>query len=92
MGNYFGNEEKCTSVPYVPFHRILHSRECQLKYELLKGLKKIKDKISKEIYKRLESKLAQIDLPSNSERLEAPFDALGITLSEDESFLSIMSQ
>ena len=58
----------------------------QLRYELLKALKKVKDKISKELYKRLESKLAQIDQPSNSERLEAPFDALGITLSEDESF------
>lgn len=58
----------------------------QLRYELLKGLKKIKDKISKELYKRLESKLAQIDQPSNSERLEAPFDALGITLSKDEAF------
>lgn len=58
----------------------------QLRYELFKGLKKIKDKVSKELYKRLESKLSQIDQPSNSERLEAPFEALSITLSEDESF------
>lgn len=75
-------QNKIENTSLIPDKKV----KSQLRYELLKGLKKIKDKINKELYKRLESKLAQIDQPSNSERLEAPFDALGISLSEDEFF------
>lgn len=58
----------------------------QFRYELLKVLKKFKDRFDKNLYKRLESKLGQIDQPSNAERLEAPFESLGIELTSDEMY------
>lgn len=58
----------------------------QFRYDLLKVLKKFKDRFDKNLYKRLESKLGQIDQPSNAERLEAPFESLGIQLTSDELY------
>ncbi len=58
----------------------------KLKYELTKGLKKIKPLVSSEIFKRLESKIGQINQNSNAEKLEAPFEMLDLYLTDDEVY------
>lgn len=58
----------------------------QIKRELSTSLSKFKHLIDKKIYTRLESKLGQIFQVSNSEKLEAPFEKLGIKLSAEESY------
>lgn len=58
----------------------------QLKYELEKGLTKIKGQVDKSIYECLKSKLGKINERPNSSKLEDPFCDLDITLTEDEKF------
>lgn len=58
----------------------------QIKRELSKSLAKFKNAIDKKTYTRLETKLGQIYQVSNSEKLEAPFEKLGIKLSAEESY------
>ncbi len=58
----------------------------QLKYELEKGLKKIKDNIEKTIFDKLKSKIGKLNEQSNSTKLGTPFEALGIQLDEEELY------
>lgn len=58
----------------------------KLKHELTKGLHTIKGLVEPIIYKRLESKIGQINQVSNAEKLEAPFEFMNIKLSEDEMY------
>lgn len=56
----------------------------QLNYELNKGLKKIKDKVAAEEYKKLESKVNSVNNLPNAVKLESVFEQLGIELDEEE--------
>ncbi len=56
----------------------------QLKYELNKGLKKIKEKVAAEDYKKLESKVNSVNNLPNAVKLESVFEQLRIELDEDE--------
>ena len=58
----------------------------QLKYELNKGLKKVKDKISAEDFKKLESKVNSVNNLPNAVKLESAFEQLGIVLNEEELY------
>lgn len=58
----------------------------QLNYELRKGLKKIKEKIGPEDYKKIESKVNSINNQPNAVKLESAFEQLGISLDEEEQF------
>lgn len=58
----------------------------QIKRELSTSLSKFKNLIDKKTYTKLESQLGTIYQVSNSEKLEAPFDKLGIKLSAEESY------
>ncbi|MCH4155820.1 MAG: hypothetical protein LKF31_05900 [Muribaculaceae bacterium] len=58
----------------------------QLKYELKKGLKKIKGKVDKAIYDKLMSKIGQINQLPNALKLEDPFRILGIELNDEEKY------
>lgn len=58
----------------------------QLKYELEKALKKIKNNIEKSIYDTLKSKIGKLHEQPNSIKLESPFVALGINLDEEEKY------
>lgn len=56
----------------------------QLNYELNKGLKKIKEKVAAEDYKKLESKVNSVNNLPNAVKLESVFEQLGIELDEEE--------
>ena len=56
----------------------------QLNYELNKGLKKVKEKVSAEDYKKLESKVNSVNNLPNAVKLESVFEQLGIELDEEE--------
>ncbi len=56
----------------------------QLNYELNKGLKKIKEKVTAEDYKKLESKVNSVNNLPNAVKLESVFEQLGIVLDEEE--------
>lgn len=56
----------------------------QLKYELNKGLKKIKEKVAVDDYKKLESKVNSVNNLPNAVKLESVFEQLGIELDEEE--------
>ena len=56
----------------------------QLNYELNKGLKKIKEKVAAEDYKKLESKVCSVNNLPNAVKLESVFEQLGIELDEEE--------
>lgn len=58
----------------------------QLRYELGKALKVVKPRISKEDYKRIESKVGSVNVQPNAVKLESCFEKLGIILSEEEAF------
>lgn len=58
----------------------------QLNYELEKGLKKIKDKVGAEDYRKLESKVKSINNLPNAVKLESAFEELGILLDEEELY------
>ena len=58
----------------------------QLKHEMTKVLKTLKDKIGKDIYDVLLSKIGKLNERSNAQKLEAPFTELGIELDEDEKY------
>lgn len=58
----------------------------QLKYELNKGLKKIKDKIPAVIYEKLESKVNAVNNLPNAVKLESVFELLGIELNDEEQY------
>lgn len=58
----------------------------QLNYELNNGLKKIKEKILAEDFKKLESKINSVNNLPNSVKLESVFDQLGIILDEEEQY------
>lgn len=56
----------------------------QLNYELNKGLKKIKEKVAAEEYKKLESKVNSVNSQPNAVKLESVFEQLGLELDEEE--------
>ncbi len=56
----------------------------QLNYELNKGLKKIKEKVAAEEYKKLESKVNSVNNQPNAVKLESVFEQLGLELDEEE--------
>ena len=56
----------------------------QLNYELNKGLKKIKEKVAAEDYKKLESKVNSVNNLPNAVKLESVFEQLAIELDEEE--------
>lgn len=58
----------------------------QLNYELNKGLKKVKGKISAEDFKKLESKVNSVNNLPNAVKLESVFEQLGIVLNEEEQY------
>lgn len=58
----------------------------QLKHELNKGLKKIKDKIPADIYEKLESKVNAVNNLPNAVKLESVFEQLGIELNKEEQY------
>lgn len=58
----------------------------RLKHEMTKVLKTLKDKIGKDIYDVLLSKIGKLNERSNAQKLEAPFTELGIELDEDEKY------
>ena len=58
----------------------------QLNYELNKGLKKIKEKVAAEDYKRLESKVNSVNNLPNAVKLESVFEQLAIELNEEEQY------
>lgn len=58
----------------------------QLNYELNKGLKKVKVKISAEDFKKLESKVNSVNNLPNAVKLESVFEQLGIVLNEEEQY------
>ena len=58
----------------------------QLNYELNKGLKKVKGKISAEDFKKLESKVNSVNNLPNAVKLESVFGQLGIVLNEEEQY------
>ena len=71
-----------------PAARIITDKEIasQLNYELNKGLKKIKDKVVAEDYKKLESKVNSVNNLPNAVKLESVFDLLSINLDEEEQY------
>lgn len=58
----------------------------QLSYELNKGLKKIKNKITPKDFKKLESKVNTVNNLPNAVKLESVFEQLGIVLDEEEQY------
>lgn len=58
----------------------------QLHYELRKGLKKIKNDISKSTFDKLSSKIGKLNEQSNSNKLSLPFDVLDISIDEEELY------
>ena len=58
----------------------------QLNYELNKGLKKIKEKVVAEDYKKLESKVNSVNNLPNAVKLESVFEKLAIELDEEEQY------
>lgn len=58
----------------------------QLNYELKKGLKKVKDKMPSEDYRKLESKVNSVNNLPNAIKLESVFEQLGIVLDEEEEY------
>ena len=58
----------------------------QLNYELNKGLKKIKDKVVADVYKKLESKVNSVNNLPNAVKLESVFEQLLIELDEEEQY------
>mgnify|MGYP006916114410 CR=1 FL=1 len=58
----------------------------QLNYELKKGLKKIKEKVATEDYKKLESKVNSVNNLPNAVKLESVFEQLAIELDEEDLF------
>jgi hypothetical protein len=58
----------------------------QLNYELNKGLKKIKEKVAAEDYKKLESKVNSVNNLPNAVKLESVFEQLSIELDEEEQY------
>ena len=55
-----------------------------MNYELNKGLKKIKEKVAAEDYKKLESKVNSVNNLPNAVKLESVFEQLGIELDVEE--------
>lgn len=58
----------------------------QLKYELSKVLKKIKPRIPKEEYNKIESKVGAVNIQPNAVKLESCFEKVGIQLTDEEKF------
>ncbi len=58
----------------------------QLKYELQKATKKVKDKLDKEIWNKLWNKISKFNELPNASKLSSPFVNLGINLSEEEEY------
>ena len=58
----------------------------QLNYELNKGLKKIKEKVVADDYKKLESKVNSVNNLPNAVKLESVFEQLLIELDEEEQY------
>ena len=59
---------------------------CRLKKELANVLNSYKNKIDKDVFEKLISKLNQIDQQPNAEQLKTPFEELGIKLSKEEEY------
>lgn len=59
----------------------------QLNYELNKGLKKIKDKVAAEDFKKLESKVNSVNNLPNAVKLESVFEQMAIELNEEEQYI-----
>lgn len=57
-----------------------------MNYELNKGLKKIKDKVVADVYKKLESKVNSVNNLPNAVKLESVFEQLLIELDEEEQY------
>lgn len=58
----------------------------QLKHEMIKALKTVRDKIEKGVYDVFLSKIGRLNERSNAQKLETPFTELGIELDEDEKY------
>lgn len=71
-----------------PAAKVIMDKEVasQLNYELNKGLKKIKDKVVAEDYKKLESKVNSVNNLPNAVKLESIFEQIGIDLNEEEQY------
>ena len=78
--NFICSKQKAT--PIIEDNEI----SSKLKYELKIGLKKIKPLVLPEQYSILENKLTHINNCPNSQKLEAPFEILGIILTEEEKY------
>lgn len=73
-------------VPKGPAANVIMDKAIasQLNYELNKGLKKIKEKVTTEDYKKLESKVNSVNNLPNAVKLESVFEQLGLVLDEEE--------
>lgn len=71
-----------------PVKKIIEDKETasQLNYELKKALKKVKEKIEKEAFEKLESKVNAINNLPNAVKLESVFKQVGIELDEEELY------
>lgn len=58
----------------------------QLKYELQKATKKVKDKLDKDTWTKLWNKVSKFNELPNADKLSSPFVNLGINLSEEEEY------
>ena len=57
-----------------------------MKYELSKVLKKIKPRIPKDEYNKIESKVGAVNIQPNAVKLESCFEKVGIQLTDEEKF------
>ena len=73
-------------VPKGPAANVIMDKAIasQLNYELNKGLKKIKEKVTTEDYKKLESKVNSVNNLPNAVKLESVFEQLGLVLDDEE--------
>lgn len=73
-------------VPKGPAAKVIMDKAIasQLNYELNKGLKKIKEKVTTEDYKKLESKVNSVNNLPNAVKLESVFEQLGLELDDEE--------
>ena len=58
----------------------------QLSYELKEAIKKVKDKVEKSTFDKLNSKIGKFNELPNATKLSTPFTSLGINLSEGEEY------
>lgn len=73
-------------VPKGPAANVIMDKAIasQLNDELNKGLKKIKEKVTTEDYKKLESKVNSVNNLPNAVKLESVFEQLGLVLDDEE--------